>query len=151
MTAGGWVSPRTCGSLRSTPLYQGTVGGADTSTKVYEQGQLVTTYTAAGRDSSYSAAFDKVFSHQFEGLDGTTSRHLYYDIISVDDSLCRVMVSDASSWSTASTRALEIQIPTAWSASSITFTIRRGALSLTGKYLYVVKSDGSALRIGQFS
>jgi hypothetical protein len=132
-------------------LFQGTVNGNNTSTKVYEQGQLVTTYTGAGRTSGWPDAFDQLFAHQFEGLDGTSSMHLYYDCIYVDDSLSRVMVSDAPTWSTASTRALEIQIPTAWATNAISFYVRQGALpSFTGKYLYVIKNNGSDLRIGQF-
>jgi hypothetical protein len=43
-------------------------------------------------------------------------------------------------------------LPTAWAGNSITFTMRMGALSsFSGNYLYVVKSDGTALKIGRFT
>jgi hypothetical protein len=80
----------------------------------------------------------------------------YADDVYVDDSWCRVMVSDETSWPTsagtgAGTSTREIQIPTAWSDTSVSFVLRQGQhASLSGKTLYVVVADGTALKVGSF-
>jgi hypothetical protein len=85
----------------------------------------------------------------------TSPPYVWYGPIYVDDSRCRVFVSSESTFQysdsgTEYTR--EIQLPTAWAANSVTFTMRAGALSsFSGQYLYVVKSDGTALKIGRFT
>ena len=68
------------------------------------------------------------------------------DNIYLDDSWSRVMLSNRSTWGTASSGPLyEIQIPTAWSDTSITAQVNVG--ELTGgstAYLYVVDASGTA-------
>jgi hypothetical protein len=91
--------------------------------------------------------------NQFCGFAVSAGKFLGYDLVYVDDSWCRVMVTASSAWSEVS-QAAEIQVPTAWAdaGNSITFTLRQGEFaSLSGKYLYVVKSDNTALKIGQFT
>ena len=91
------------------------------------------------------------------GIGSLVNPYLYYDAIYVDDSFCRVMVSDEPSWQSAvypdgTARNREIQIPTAWADGSISFVLRQGAhANLSGKYLYVVTSDGAAIKAGSFS
>jgi hypothetical protein len=81
----------------------------------------------------------------------------YADDLYVDDSWCRVMISDESSWPTnpgtgAGTSTREIQIPTAWADGSISFVLRQGQhASLSGKSLYVILQDGTALKAGLFA
>jgi hypothetical protein len=80
--------------------------------------------------------------------------YYYYGPWLVEDSRCRIIVSDESSWNTtknvATTR--DFCLPTLWASNSITLTLRQGIhTTLSGKYLYVVKSDGSALKIGRFT
>jgi len=66
----------------------------------------------------------------------------YWDEIYVDTTQARVEVGNASTWSGCTQR--EIQIPSAWSGSSITITANKGSFgSFSGKYLYVVDSSGN--------
>jgi hypothetical protein len=72
----------------------------------------------------------------------------------IDDSRCRVIVSDEATWNTINTvyPVRDFCVTDTWAAGSITFLLRQGLHStLSGKYLYVVKSDGSALKIGRFT
>ena len=49
--------------------------------------------------------------------------------------------SDSPTWSGATHK--EVQLPLAWSSTSITVQLNRGSFaSLAGKYLYVVDADG---------
>lgn len=81
----------------------------------------------------------------------TDNQYVATGVLYIDDSLKRFVVSDKSTWSTASVHsALEIQIPTDWSDTSVSLRLRRGMTSLSGKYLYYV--DGiTGTRIGQFT
>jgi hypothetical protein len=72
----------------------------------------------------------------------------------VDDSTCRVIVSDEATWNASATvyPVRDFCVTTAWSSGSITFLLRKGVHStLSGKYLWVVKSDMAALKIGRFT
>jgi len=132
--------------------HQGDVGVANAVTRIFEQGKLQATYTNVSRRSpSWTALYARFYGHQKERMNTLSSWRIWYDILYLDDSWCRVVVTDQATWSTASTRGMEVQIPTAWAAGSITFVCRRGALTLAGKYLYVVRSDGTAVRVGQFT
>ena len=67
--------------------------------------------------------------------------HFYTDDIYIDSSWARVVVGDHSTWATSTHR--EIQVPSAWSTNSITITQHQGSFdSISGKYLYVVDSNG---------
>jgi len=66
--------------------------------------------------------------------------YLYMDDIYFDVTRARVEVGNASTWSGCTQR--EIQIPTAWSSSSVTITANKGGYSsFSGKYLYVLDSE----------
>lgn len=68
--------------------------------------------------------------------------YVYIDDIYIDSSLSRVMIGNASTWSACT--HMEIQVPTAWSASSVTATVNRGSFGATDSaYLYVVDADGA--------
>ena len=76
----------------------------------------------------------------------------WFDSLIVDDSWCRILVSDQASWSTANQYTLEMQAPMVWSNTSVQFMFRQGALSsLAGKFLWVVTNDNVPIRIGQFT
>jgi hypothetical protein len=86
------------------------------------------------------------------------SAYVYYDSLYVDDSWCRVVISDettyaATAYGPAATPYLrEIQIPTAWADGAVSFVLRQGShASLSNKCLYVVTSDGTATKAGSFS
>lgn len=67
---------------------------------------------------------------------------LYVDDVYLDNSLARVEIGNASTWS-ASTRK-EIQIPTSWSSSAITVNVNAGNFEDEEQvYLYVVDKDGN--------
>jgi hypothetical protein len=94
------------------------------------------------------------FLSQISSSTVNAGSYFYYGPILMDDSRCRIIVSDESSWNTtknvATTR--DFCLPTLWASNSITLTLRQGIhTTLSGKYLYVVKSDGSALKIGRFT
>ncbi len=58
-------------------------------------------------------------------------------------------VTDQAVWDTSVEHAAEIQIPTAWTNDEVSFMARKGEFgSLVGKYLLVVKSDGTPVRGG---
>jgi len=66
----------------------------------------------------------------------------WYDDVYIDTTQTRVELGNASAW-TASTRR-EIQIPTAWSDSSVSFTTNQGAFNSGDQaYVYIVDKDGN--------
>jgi hypothetical protein len=80
--------------------------------------------------------------------------YFYYGPTLIEDSRCRIIVSTESTWNTSATASFtrDFCLPTVWADGQIQVTIRRGIhSSLTGKYLYVVRSDGTAYRIGVFT
>jgi hypothetical protein len=89
--------------------------------------------------------FDDIFfSAYFADDEGTPKPQMwwYWDEIYIDSTQARVEVGNASTWSGCTQR--EIQIPSAWSSSSITITSNKGSFgSFSGKYLYVVDSSGN--------
>lgn len=74
------------------------------------------------------------------GYDGANT--VYFDDFYMSKSLARVEIGNASTYAACSQR--EIQIPSAWSATSITCTVNAGTLTGSGKYLFVINADGTA-------
>lgn len=70
----------------------------------------------------------------------------WWDDVYVDRTWSRVMLSNRSTWGTSSTGPLyEIQIPTAWSNTSVTVQVNIGELNIgSTAYLYVVDSNNDA-------
>lgn len=67
---------------------------------------------------------------------------LYVDDVYVDTTQARVEIGNSPTWDDCTQR--EIQIPSSWSATSITVTINRGSSSPGSQvYLYVVDADGN--------
>ncbi len=80
------------------------------------------------------------------GMDKNTSNpealEIRMDDIYIDNTRARVEVCNSSTW--AARTHCEIQIPSAWSGTSITTTLNQGSFSgLSGAYLYVVDSSGA--------
>jgi hypothetical protein len=68
---------------------------------------------------------------------------ILWDDIYIDNTWSRIELGNTSVYSNCSHR--EIQIPTAWSADSITFTCNQGTFTETDNiYAFVVDSDGTA-------
>lgn len=92
-------------------------------------------------------------SNQTSGQPIPPSSYVYYGPTLIDDSPCRIILSDEPSWlaSYTATAVRDFCLPTAWSASSITAVLRKGIhSSLVGKYAYAVLSDGyTVIKLGQ--
>lgn len=72
------------------------------------------------------------------------------NVLYVDDSWCRVYITDKPTWNTAEQKAMEIQVPTAWDGD-VTFFKRNGQFSsLSGKYLWVADNDDTKILIGSW-
>lgn len=71
--------------------------------------------------------------------------------IYMSDSMARVVISSAPSWADRGA-SQELQIPLSWSNSQVQATISLGQFpSVSGKYLYLVKSDASSVLLGSFT
>ena len=67
---------------------------------------------------------------------------VYMDDLYVDDTWARVVLGNASTLSASTVR--EVQIPSAWSATSITITVNEGSLTSGDRWLYVIDSSNVA-------
>ena len=94
---------------------------------------------AAGYSNQKS---DNFLLPMMQSLGSTNIYSFYADAVYVDRTRARVEICDTSTWS-ARTHC-EIQIPSAWSNTSITVTENQGSLgSLQNAYLYVVDANGN--------
>jgi hypothetical protein len=89
----------------------------------------------------------------FEGASGRNlppaGTYINYGSLYLDDSWCRVYVTNSATWGDETMR--ELQIPSAWSPASITVTLRTGRFSsLSGTYLHVVDDNDTDHLVGQF-
>ena len=79
--------------------------------------------------------------------DATDGGKVYIDDFYLDNAQARVEIGNASTWSSCTRR--EIQIPSAWSDTSVTITVNQGLFKQgTSAYLYVVDSNGSVNPMG---
>lgn len=70
------------------------------------------------------------------------------NVLYVDDSWCRVYITDKPTWNAAEQKAMEIQVPTAWDGDVIFFKRNGQFSSLSGKYLWAVDNDDTKILIG---
>lgn len=115
----------------------------------YSPSRLWTTRTV-------STAIGSLYFNEYEHLDSNFAGINGYHAMLVDDSWCRVFVSTESTYAQGTNTAVQnyraICLPTAWSDTSITLTLRKGqSSSLSGQYLWSVTNSGTAIRLGQFS
>lgn len=132
-------------------IHQGSLNTADAVTRVYHDGQLQTTYTNTSRTTGFSNIYALYHTHQFQDVPSGQGFKLYYDRFHLDDSFCRVVITDQATWDDSVTREVMPQVTTSWAAGSITFDLDSGPMTLAGKYAQVVKSDRSVVRAGQFT
>lgn len=126
---------------------------------VWPSNMQVCTRFVGTQGGTGAAGINRISLQQYSNGGGQPGTDVYYDALYVDDSLCRIFISDELSYQDKSTYPdsevlREVCIPTAWDSGggSITAILRHGAFaSLTGKCLYVVDSSGNAYKIGQFS
>jgi hypothetical protein len=104
--------------------------------------------------SSYPSRLQNLYWHQDErvGFAAGDGKFFAYDVVYIDDSFARVVVTGNSTWNDGAETALEIQVPVAWSTNRIDIVLRKGALgSLSGKYAYVFNSSGNLVSQSGFS
>jgi hypothetical protein len=128
---------------------------ADGFMRHYVNGALLTTASALTTfNATYtSQTYDEIYFTQISN-NTEPADYFYYGPTLIDDSRCRLIVSTESSWNTSAavTATRDFCVPSAWDDGSITALLRKGIHStLSGKSLYVVKGDGSAVKIGSFS
>jgi hypothetical protein len=109
------------------------------------------------RTTAWPNKYVTLYLDQHSDASSLANAPMYLDSYYVDDSWCRVLISDEPAWQVTTQPAgkacaREIQIPTAWSDTSISLVLRRGShTSLVGKHLYVILGDGTPLAVGAFS
>lgn len=109
----------------------------------YQDGVVGYTGTLITINTGNPTKYNHIFQHQVSN-GAQPGSNIYYDCIYMDDTLHRVMVSDSSIWSDSVASEIEVQLPIAWTATSIEIQMRQGEFtSLLGKYLYVINSYGS--------
>lgn len=125
---------------------------ADASMYGVFNGELVFSRLNADSTNGYAmpaGKWDKYKIESWSSWAATGVCPFLYDFILLDDSWCRIYITDKPTWSDAETKALEIQIPLGWAAGQIDFRQRIGILgTLSGKYLWVVDSDNNKILIG---
>jgi len=68
--------------------------------------------------------------------------HMYIDDVYIDNTLSRVELGNASTWTACTIR--EVQIPSAWTNTTISVTVNRGSFRESdGSWLYVIDSSGN--------
>jgi hypothetical protein len=110
------------------------------------QKHVVTLNNYKTRDTS-SNWVDWTFGGAYYDNCGSDSLNIDLDEFYMDSQRARVEVCDAPTWS--ARRRCEIQLPTAWSDTSITATFKKGYLpSSTTAYVYVINAAGSVNAAG---
>lgn len=110
--------------------------------KGWIDGQLI--YNLSGLNLTDVNGLFKGFrlGNMFQGYHPDGTDKSYFDDVYVDFTQARIEIGDAPTWSANTHR--EIQIPSAWSATSTTITLNQGSFdTLEGKYLYVIDADGN--------
>lgn len=71
------------------------------------------------------------------------------NILYVDDSWCRIYITDKPTWNNTEVKAMELQVPVGWVSGQIDFHQRTGALGdLAGKYLWVADNNDTKILVG---
>lgn len=102
-------------------------------------------YTASGlcSPSPYTDSWISLSIENFWTLVGPPlGAYVYFDDIYIDNTWARVMIGDQNTFDASTHR--EIQIPSAWSGTSITITLNQGSFTnFNSTYLYIIDSDGN--------
>lgn len=83
-----------------------------------------------------------VFAPDGLGVAGVNEARIYCDNIYVDNTMARVELGNSATFSACTHR--EVQIPSAWSPTSVTVTLNTGTFANGTAYLFVVDKDGVA-------
>lgn len=75
--------------------------------------------------------------------------YMNVDDIYVDDSWARVVIGDSATYTSCTVR--RPQPPSAWSDTSVTFTIQSQGLTLSGKHVFIVTDADTVFYAGQIS
>ncbi|MBB6091641.1 hypothetical protein HNQ60_000487 [Povalibacter uvarum] len=122
-------------------------GAADGAVMQYINGRLISNHTGVVTRRG-SAHWDQIRIGHYWAMDGVaecganSGADLFLDNVYIDTSWARVELGNANTYSGSTKR--EIQVPTAWSASSVTVNVSTGTFaSGSTAYLYVVDSSGA--------
>ncbi len=92
------------------------------------------------RNAGETFLFDSILLGLMAAND-SGSFQIYIDDVYVDNTLARVEIGNASTYASCTHR--EIQIPSAWSATSVTITVNTGSFEDDDSaYLFVINEDG---------
>lgn len=95
-----------------------------------------------GQTRTSAKKFDNFMTAHMWPLLSAPYAEVWMDDIYVDITRARVEIGDAATWEACTHR--EIQIPSAWSDTSITVTVNQGSFENGAQvYLYVVDADGN--------
>lgn len=72
----------------------------------------------------------------------------FFDDVYIDTTMARVMLCTSQTYPTAASATCEPQIPSAWSTTSITFTVNQGAIAGGTAYLFVFDSANDSNATG---
>jgi hypothetical protein len=94
--------------------------------------------------------FDELNIDQRSNLIDVANSNVYYSDLMFDDSWCRVIYSNETTWneSTSGDYARKLAVVKTWSDTQVTCELLDDMAS--GDCLYVVKSTGTAVKIGQY-
>ena len=121
-------------------LNAGTQGNSDASFKYWNH-DIGTAITSHSHNIAFPLLTDSQRVYSYRLGNELFDRH-WVDNVYIDHTQARVEIGDKSTWNACAHR--EIQVPSAWSSSSITFIARQGTFSGSGTaYLYVVDSTGA--------
>ena len=158
-----WLGPKEVHGLRKNQwkteelfLRQSSaVGAADGSWWMVSNGQKSDVLSnLLTRNSAYPNMYTDLFWHQVErtGFSSADGKYFAYDFVYIDDSWARVVVSSSATWQQSTENAQEVQIPVSWSDGQVQVALRQGGLgSLSGKYIYVMRADGSLVSNNGFA
>ncbi|MEI6704877.1 MAG: hypothetical protein WCL71_15295, partial [Deltaproteobacteria bacterium] len=140
-----WQTLEEYAQMSSAPLV------ADGITKIWRNGTNILSKTDHVTHDAGSGVWRYLLLGQAiestQPVFGTPDFDIYYDDIYIDNTQSRVMICDASSWSTRT--QCEVQIPVTWADNSITFTLNTGRFTLGQVvYIYVIDSNGVANTAG---
>lgn len=134
-------------------MSHGTPGNSDGTLKMWLGGIPIVNATNINLRSSSQSPWNTVWLGNYLGhgaespCSASGDANIYWDDVYIDKTQARVEIGDAPTWASCTHR--EIQIPSSWSANSITLSVNQGSFSsLSSTYLYVVDPNGSVNQNG---
>ncbi len=123
------------------------VGVSDALWLFFMNGILASDRPFVDRNADHPEPYSSIFQSQVSN-GAQPGSFVYYDSLYIDDSWHHVVICAGNTESTCTDR--EIQIPTAWSDTSITVEVNLGGLDATTPlYLYVIDENGGFNAIGK--